>query len=574
MRGSSKQLYTASEDFAAVHRKAKLRALLAHVTGERVQLLSFDEISQKLKFQGSSDQGVQDIPLDSVVGSVGRYLDFTREFLPLRSTDQERWSRVQVAMLSQEGVPPIDVYKLGDVYFVKDGNHRVSVARQFGATHIQANVVEIRTSVPITPDTSPDDLILRSEYADFMEKTNLDVHRPGTNLTVTVPGSFQDIQQQIDLHYYDLILEYGLETPYHQAVTGWFDEVYLPTVEIIREQEVLNAFPNRTETDLFLCITGHRDELEKSLAMEARPEGVATDLVRQFGPRWTRIKTFLSERTPLHKFEEGPKPGQWRLQSSGDGPDGHLFRQVLVPLNGQEIAWSALDQAAIVAARDQGRINGLHVITGKDKNPQPVADLQEQFSERCLQAGIDGHLVVPFGNIFRQISTRMGFADMLVLNLNHPPALRGLARLRSGLRDLIRLSPCPILISPNRVTALSKALVAYDGSPRSDEALFLAAMLSHRWQIPLVILHVEDGRVEPEPPLERARGLLSERGIDAQFVSANGLKVQNIVLTCEEYNCDFIIAGGYGRKSIEEMLLGSNLDRLLLYSRLPVMIVH
>src|SRR5438045_9127127 len=88
-----------------------------------------------------------------------------------------------------EGFPPIDVYKVGDVYFVIDGNHRVSVARQLGAKTIEAYVTELPTSVPFEPDTQPDDLLIKEGYADFLRKTHLDQLRPGSQVLLTEPRS-------------------------------------------------------------------------------------------------------------------------------------------------------------------------------------------------------------------------------------------------------------------------------------------------------------------------------------------------------------------------------------------------
>src|SRR5512147_2510047 len=113
---------------------ARMRAfwleMINHLRGQSTELLSFDDIKARLRLREESYKGLQDVPLDQIVGSVGRYRDFTSNFLPRRSTSPSRWSRVYAQVNSMEGVPPIELYKVGDVYFVRDGNHRVSVARQ------------------------------------------------------------------------------------------------------------------------------------------------------------------------------------------------------------------------------------------------------------------------------------------------------------------------------------------------------------------------------------------------------------------------------------------------------------
>ncbi len=175
---STGDLANAIEDFHRARSRADLRELLARLTGDLNQLLSYDEVRKMLRLQGAASRGVQEIPLNAIVGSVGRYTDFTRDFLPRRDVNPERWARVKLAASGYAGLSPIDVYKIGDVYFVQDGNHRVSVARQLGSEYIQAYVTEVYTHIPLTKDIQPDDLIRKAEYSQFLEKTSLDRLRP------------------------------------------------------------------------------------------------------------------------------------------------------------------------------------------------------------------------------------------------------------------------------------------------------------------------------------------------------------------------------------------------------------
>jgi hypothetical protein len=115
----------------------------------------------------SHDLGLQQIPLDRIVGSVGKYQEFSRSFLPRLTRNKERWKGVFVGALDVQGLPPIDVYQVGEVYFVIDGNHRVSVARQLGATTIEAYVTKLSTGATITSDTALPTLILEAEKIRF-----------------------------------------------------------------------------------------------------------------------------------------------------------------------------------------------------------------------------------------------------------------------------------------------------------------------------------------------------------------------------------------------------------------------
>jgi hypothetical protein len=168
-------------------------------------------------------------------------------------------------MTSLAGLPPIDVYKIGDVYFVQDGNHRVSVARQSGATHIQAYVTELHTKVPISPDDRMDDL------------------------RVSVPGQYQELEEHITVHRYLMEIERDEPIPYEEAVAQWYDLIYLPVVQIIQEQDLLHDFPDRTEADLYLWILEHRAELAKALDREVETEAAAEDLVNRFRPTVKRV---------------------------------------------------------------------------------------------------------------------------------------------------------------------------------------------------------------------------------------------------------------------------------------------
>ena len=183
------EMGSAIADFHRARGRADLKELLARLKGESNQLLSYEEVRQKLQLQGGMERGVRDIPLDAIVGSVGRYEDFTRDFLPRGRIQPERWARVRLAATGLVGLPPIEVYQIGDVYFVQDGNHRVSVARELGAKYIQAYVTEVHSHVQLTPDIRPDKLILKAEYSQFLGQTRLEPAQTRSRLECQHPGA-------------------------------------------------------------------------------------------------------------------------------------------------------------------------------------------------------------------------------------------------------------------------------------------------------------------------------------------------------------------------------------------------
>jgi nucleotide-binding universal stress UspA family protein len=574
---SSWSFSSALSDFRHARSRAALEEVMAQLTGKPVNLLSFEEVRQKLKARGVKKRELKEIPLDAIVGSVGRYADFTRSFLPRRDSDADRWARVKVAAAGLAGLPPIEVYQIDRAYFVLEGNHRVSVARELGATHIEAYVSVVHAKVPLTPDVQPDDLILKAEYAEFLEHTRLDELRPGADLTVTVPGQYQLLEEHVEVHRYFMGLEQQREIPYEEAVGHWYDEVYLPVVQVIRERGILRDFPERTEADLYLWVSEHRAALEQELEWEIGTEVAATDLADQFSPRPQRVVARLGERildTVLpDEFDAGPSPGQWRRDRLATRQDDRLFADILVPVSGEEVGWQALEQALEVARREGGRLRGLHVLPAKDQEDDEKARaVQDEFSRRCREAGIPGELVIEVGEVARKICERSRWTDLVITSLAHPPAPQAVARLSSGFGTLIRRCPRPVLAVPGASSRLERALLAYDGSPKADEALFIATYLAGRWNISLTVVTViEAGRTTAETLL-RAQSYLERHGVQAAFVKESSPVAEAILKVSEERGSDLLIVGGYGFSPVLEVVLGSAVDQVLRESQQPVLI--
>ncbi|MFN2223296.1 MAG: hypothetical protein ACK2UH_12130, partial [Candidatus Promineifilaceae bacterium] len=210
-------LASAKSDFQRARGRAALQSILAKITGVNSELLSYEDVRRKVKASGVKARTWQDVPLDAIVGSVGRYQDFTRTFLPKQDSDQDRWARVKVATTSMAGLPPVELYQIGEAYFVADGHHRISVARAMGSTHIQAYVTEVRSKVPLEIDSSPDDLLLKAEEAEFLTRTNIDDLYPGIDLRVTCPGRYHTLIEHIDVHRHYMGVEQQREIPYQEA---------------------------------------------------------------------------------------------------------------------------------------------------------------------------------------------------------------------------------------------------------------------------------------------------------------------------------------------------------------------
>jgi nucleotide-binding universal stress UspA family protein len=573
----STSLGSAIADFRRARNQAELRELIARLRGNSIELLSFDKVRKQLKLKGGIPRGIKEIPLDSIVGSVGRYSDFTRDFLPLREANMDRWARVKVATNGMAGLPPIDVYQIGEVYFVLDGNHRISVARQHGAEYIQAYVTEIQSRVPLTPDVQPDDLIVMTEYVNFLEKTQIDKIRPDANLKVTIPGQYGVLLEHIDVHRYFMGLDSRREIPYREAVAHWYDTVYLPIIETIRKQGILRHFPERTETDMYLWIAERRAQLEEELGRQIRTEYAARDLISHFAPRLenliVRFSRKLLDIIVPDKLEEGPPTGEWRKIAAPSQQTDSLFLDILVPVNGREDGWCALEQALVIAQQEGSRLHGLHVVPRKkDKVKITVTEIQEKFNQRCNQVGIIGQLYITTGRVADQICEHAHWTDLVVVNLTYPPAPRPLAKLSSGFRDLIRFCPRPILATPHAISQLNRALLAYDGSPKAREALFVATHLACKEKIFLVVVSVAEKEQVTEETLKEARSYLETQNVEALYLNRSGSISEAILESSIEYDCDLLIMGGYGYSSVLEVVLGSAVDRVLRESHKPMLI--
>jgi len=574
--GSRFEYTKALEDFRRARSKARLQHLWAAVTGESIKLLPYDEISKKMRTVGLSSKGVKEIPMEAIVGSVNRYEDFDRNFLPLRDEDMQRWARVKAVMTSpgSTGLPPIRVYKIGEAYFVLDGNHRVSIAKEMGIDQVEAYVTEIQTRVPITPDDSPEELILKAEYAKFLEETQIDKILPGVDLEVTFPGQYQTLAEHIRTHRHFMGLEQSREVIWEEAVQHWYDHVFHPVIEIIEEQGILEEFPERTATDLYIWVLDHQSYLEKELGWSIRPEKAASDLVLKNGERffrvirrtWEKLLRFLLPK----QLEDFSSPGEWHAQKRTD--QGSLFADILVAMSGSTESWIALEQAMIMAELERSDVRGLIVGDYFFKRDFNEADFSRVFLERLNQSGISGNLAFTKGNIADTICERAKYNDLVILKLSYPPSGRIFDRLRSGMRLILRQSTRPILVVRQVVSPINHLLLAYDGSPKGKEALYVSAYFASRYNKRLTLLVVDNDEAHGHQLLTEAKDYLGSHCVRAVFRKRTMRTHRIILQEAQERNTDLIVMGGYGLSPILEALFGSMVDDVLRETSIPVLV--
>jgi hypothetical protein len=275
----------AQVDFHAARRKAFWREVFSFLGGRPNRLLSWREVCDKLGVRGQIYRGMQTIPLDRIIGSVGRYLDFDRAFLPTQGITADRWRSIARAHYADISLPPVKLYKIGDAYFVLDGNHRVSVARERGVAFVDAEVIEAAARVPVTAQMDAGDLEIKGEYARFLEQTRLDELRPDQQVEFTIGGGYEQLLEHIAVHRYFMGLEQQRFIPEDEAVSDWYDNVYTPLVRITREQDVLADFPHRTEADLYLWIMDHQHYLRERFGPGVETERAAEHFADHYTTR-------------------------------------------------------------------------------------------------------------------------------------------------------------------------------------------------------------------------------------------------------------------------------------------------
>ncbi len=564
---------SALEDFHRARSKAALQHFWASITGKSLDLLPFDEISEKLHASAKTEKGLQVIPLESIIGSVGRYYDFDRNFLPLRDSDVTRWASVKTAMVKPGGigVPPISVYKVGEVYFVLDGNHRVSIAKQMGMDEIEAYVTEIKTRVPITPDVSPEELILKQEYVNFLEKTRLDYILPDHNFTLTFPGLYELLIEHIRVHRHYMGIEQEREIPYEEAVQHWFEHIYSPVIEIINDSGLMVEFKEKTVTDLYLWILDHQSILERELGIQIRAELAADHMAFQEGKSFQNInkrgEQYIEELidTNLEAYESDnsllPIPKH-----------NYLFNHILVALNGLESGWDALEQAIRINRNKEGEIRGLHVVDGESIDSKFSEELTNQFNNRIHNSGQYGKLLIAEGEITKLVHDYSLLNDLLVLKLIYAPSDNIFDRLSSGFSALLRKSKRPILVVREEVTDLDKILLAYDGSPKSKEALFMSAYFAARYGSTLRIISIDDGSADIELQVSYAKSYLNKMKINYQYLFEKGDVTRLVIRAVETLHANFLLLGGYSSTSLFGVVFGSSVDSILRNLKIPALI--
>ena len=242
--------------FKSVYKKLK---------NEEDYLPSLEQIVELTKAKDEHYVGLREIPVDNIIGSEARYEDFDKDFLPRKAELQDRWSAIDSIMQDDRSLPPISVFKIGDYYFVRDGHHRVSVAKNRKQLYIDAEVTELHVDVPLTKELTIRDRFKIQEQIHFLDVTKLNRLGKGFDIKLTRPQSYRHLLSIIN-HYTGYLEEIvGRKLEIHEVAEEWYNRIFLPFAEGAYLDDILEKYPNRTTGDLYVWIQMNWEEVKDRL---------------------------------------------------------------------------------------------------------------------------------------------------------------------------------------------------------------------------------------------------------------------------------------------------------------------
>jgi hypothetical protein len=260
-------------------------------------LLPLRDVTSHLRVLGESFVGVQAIPIDLIVGSVDRSVDFDQLFRPRRKDLRRRIDAVR-SYLANRPMPPISVIEAGGLYFIIDGHHRVAVARQDKAEFIDAEVTRVRTSHRLHPGVDLLELVHTDQHRRFKERTDLKHVAPEAKIVFSRPTGYAELLQVIQVHAYELSERLGQFVSLPDATRDWYAASWLPALAAIDATGLRAAYEFKTDGDRYLWTYRTLQELRSS-NREASWTDAAASLAQTPVQRRHRNETLAARRTPL-----------------------------------------------------------------------------------------------------------------------------------------------------------------------------------------------------------------------------------------------------------------------------------
>jgi len=289
----------AEDDFTRARNKALLNDIQHFLNPDKGKLLSFHDVKKVLKPKNEVYAGMQTVPIEKIVGSEGRYQDFDNHFLPRANNLRQRWERVDEAHITDVVLPPIQLYEISGLYFVRDGNHRVSVAKAQGVTYIDAEVISLQSEIKLKPGVDQQNLlteVIKYEKRIFYAETSFGDLTDYWNLDFTSPGQYDVIYNHILVHKYYINANIPTEIPFNDALLSWYHNVYQPVMHVIKKYHLLRKFHGRTSSDLYVWLIKQWDDLKQKYGLEYSLED-ATKTIAEGSSRsmFARIGDFLKK---------------------------------------------------------------------------------------------------------------------------------------------------------------------------------------------------------------------------------------------------------------------------------------
>ena len=296
----------ATENFNKARSMALFSKLSNIMNRDRDDLLSFYDVKEILKPGSQVYTGMKTVQLKQIVGSEGRYRDFNKYFHPRSEYLRSRWEQVDRARIKDIPLPAIQLYEIGGAYFVRDGNHRVSVARLQGVEEIDAEVISLSSEIKITPAMTTEDLkqaVIDLEKKIFYEKTGFEELTGDKNLNFSITGRYNKIYEHILEHKYYRNQNDSAEMPFREALISWYKDIYRPIINIINRDRLCQSFPGKSPGDLYIWIVSHWDFMKRKKGDQYTISAAAKDFSRRYGNRRGLFPLFGS----LFRARSGPR---------------------------------------------------------------------------------------------------------------------------------------------------------------------------------------------------------------------------------------------------------------------------
>ncbi len=290
------------DDFNKARNKAFFNEIQHLLSPDEAKLISFSDIKKILKPSNEVYKGMQVVPISLIVGSEGRYNDFDNHFFPKSNFLKTRWEHVDMAHYQDITLPPVSLYELGGLYFVRDGNHRVSVAKMKGIENIDAEVISLQSEIKLKPGSTKIQMVkqvIEYEKRLFYAETCFGDITDYWCLNFSTPGQYDVVYNHILCHKYYINSNQSEEISMEDAILSWFNNVYMPVIKAIESQKIIKSFKGRTLSDLYMFLIKYWDELKQRFGNDFS----LNDAAENFSQKYKKLSLHRRIKNSLARFK-------------------------------------------------------------------------------------------------------------------------------------------------------------------------------------------------------------------------------------------------------------------------------